>query len=279
MYDLCIYHGGCDDGFCAALIIRYMWPEIKFYPGVYGKEPPDVTGKRVIMVDFSYKRPIMEAMAKTVASLFVLDHHKTAQEDLAGLEEWAAKEGIIAPVEVTFDMDHSGAWLAWNFCHTDAPTPEFVNLIEDRDLWRFAYGDRTRHFSAALRTYPMDFDTWIVLTSRVDLLVEEGKIILRAHQANIKKFLEDSFMERIGTYEVPCCNVPYHYASDTAHELLKRYPNAPFTAAWFKRGDGLFQASLRSEDHRLDVSEIAKRYGGGGHRNAAGFQVPSLKET
>ncbi|WP_277343388.1 DHHA1 domain-containing protein [Pseudomonas viridiflava] len=31
---------------------------------------------------------------------------------------------------------------------------------------------------------------------------------------------------------------------------------------------------MRSTDEGLDVSEIAKLYGGGGHRNASGFRVP-----
>lgn len=65
-----------------------------------------------------------------------------------------------------------------------------------------------------------------------------------------------------------------HEAADTlaAHEMLSKYPDAPFTACWFRRADGQIQYSLRSEDSRLDVSEVAKSLGGGGHRNAAGFQ-------
>lgn len=274
--DLCIYHGGCDDGFAAALVVWHKWPDIQFIAGVYGKEPPDVSGKNVLMVDFSYKRPVIEAMAKKAYSLTILDHHKTAQADLADLEAWAAMEGIGASVEVIFDMHHSGAVLAWQFFHGAAPIPYFLKLIEDRDLWRFAHSE-TKEFSAALRTWPQDFKVWNDLIGNVNGLVADGRPILRAHQANIEKFMADSFTEHISGYDVPCVNVPYHYASDAAHELLKRNPAAPFAAAWVKRGDGLFQASLRSEDARIDVSNIAKKYGGGGHRNAAGFQVPDIR--
>jgi oligoribonuclease NrnB/cAMP/cGMP phosphodiesterase (DHH superfamily) len=276
--DICIYHGGCDDGFGAAWAVWKKWPDVQFVPGVYGKEPPDVTGKNVLMVDFSYKRPVIEAMAKAAWSLTILDHHKTAQADLLDMEAWAAMEDC--NVKVVFDMDQSGAALAWDYCHgpidNKLKRPWMIDMIEDRDLWRFKHGDETRQFSAALRTYPMDFDVWQEISCRPEKLVEEGKVILRAHQANIQKFMADVFWEKIGGHSVPCCNVPYHYASDTAHELLQRFPDAPFAASWFKRGDGLFQASLRSEDRRLDVSEIAKKYGGGGHRNAAGFQIPSM---
>lgn len=293
--DICIYHGGCDDGFGAAWAVWKRWPDCKFIPGVYGKAPPDVAGKNVLMVDFSYKYDEIAEMSWKAKRIVILDHHKTAESDLARLP---AMEGLdAANMEATavlcwsqnmpeimayFDMNQSGAVLAWEFCHGiphNDPPPTMLAYIQDRDLWRFAFGDKTREFSAALRTYPMDFAVWDQIAADPDRLLAEGKIVLRAHQVNIRKFMDDTFTERISGYEVPCCNVPYHYASDTAHELLQRFPDAPFALCWFKRGDGLFQASLRSEDHRVDVSEIAKKYGGGGHRNAAGFQVPSMKDT
>ena len=278
--DICIYHGGCDDGFGAAWAVWKRWPDVQFIPGVYGKEPPDVKGKNVLMVDFSYKRPVIEAMAKAAYSLTILDHHKTAQADLQDLEAWAAMEGIGASVKVIFDMEQSGATITWQYItgtnRQDDTCPTMLTYIEDRDLWRFAFGDATRQFSAALRVYPMEFETWDRIAADPDKLIAEGGIVLRAHQANIQKFIAESFMENISGYTVPCCNVPYHYASDTAHELLQLFPDAPFAMSWFKRGDGMFQASLRSEDHRIDVSEIAKKHGGGGHRNAAGFQVTSM---
>ncbi len=276
--DICIYHGGCDDGFGAAWAVWKKWPDTEFVAGVYGKEPPDVTGKHVLMVDFSYKRPVIEDMALKAASLTILDHHKTAEADLASLDIWAVQQFPSREVTVLFDMTRSGAALAWKFCFPEKSLPTMLIYIEDRDLWRFAFGDDTRRFSAALRTYPMDFHVWSQIAERPADLINEGKIILRAHQANIQKFMADAFMEKISGYEVPCCNVPYHYASDVADALLKKFPDAPFAMSWFKRGDGLFQASLRSENHRVDVSEIAKKYGGGGHRNAAGFQVGSIAD-
>jgi oligoribonuclease NrnB/cAMP/cGMP phosphodiesterase (DHH superfamily) len=282
--DICIYHGGCDDGFCAAWAVWRRWEgAVEFFPGIYGNDPPDIRGKHVLMVDFSYKRPVIDAMARAAASLTILDHHKTAQAELDGFEAWAAMEGgdgrvrnIRGPVKVVFDMGKSGARLAWEYCFGDGIVPDLVDLVEDRDLWRFKHGDRTRQFSAALRTYPQNFLVWNDLLNRGPELIAEGAIILRAHDANIQKFMADAFTELIGAYEVPSVNVPYHYASDAAHALLAKYPQAPFAAAWFKRGDGLIQYSLRSEDHRRDVSDIAKMFGGGGHRNAAGFQRPAL---
>jgi oligoribonuclease NrnB/cAMP/cGMP phosphodiesterase (DHH superfamily) len=290
--DLCIYHGGCDDGFAAAWAIWKRWPDCQFEPGVYGK-PVDgdaARDKNVLFVDFSLKQDAMLVLGAAAKSIVVIDHHKTAEAELA---PWAVSlangqsatpEYLLshiydpartygAPIVAWFDMSQSGAVMAWKFGHPDAIVPTFLELVQDRDLWKFKYGEDTRKFSAALRTYPMDFKVWDKLTTSWGGLVSEGEGILRAHNANIAKFIADAYMDTIDGHLVPVVNVPYHYASDTAHALLTRFPGSPFTACWFRRGDGMIQYSLRSEDCRLDVSEIAKKFGGGGHRNAAGFQV------
>lgn len=290
--DLCIYHGNCDDGFGAAWAIWRKWGnEVAYFPGVYGKPLPDVSRKHVLFVDFSAKRPEIEAMARGAKSIVIIDHHKTAEADLQPFKLSQQEADDFHPATVQkaldgrwdreqviawFDLNQSGAVMAWDFVHTiprNDPPPTMLSLIQDRDLWRFSYGDRTKQFSAALRTYPMTFETWDRIAEDPDALVKEGEIVLRAHTANISKFLADAYEDDVGGHRVPVVNVPYHYASDTAHAMLAKFPDAPFTACWFKRGDGMIQWSLRSEDNRLDVSEVAKGYGGGGHRNAAGFQV------
>ena len=92
MKKLCIYHGNCADGFGAAYAVWKRYGEaVEFYPGVYQQDPPDVTGRDVIMVDFSYKRPVIEQMAQDANSILILDHHKSAEEDLRQWKREAAK--------------------------------------------------------------------------------------------------------------------------------------------------------------------------------------------
>jgi len=288
----CIYHGNCDDGFGAAWAIRRRWPDCTFLPGFYGKPLPETPwGANVLFVDFSAKRAAIDALAQKAASIVILDHHKTAEaelapfacktsdgrltgivDDLPGMFRDAAE--LDRPLVFSFfDMDRSGAAMAWEFAHGDAPAPTLIELIEDRDLWRFAHAERTKRVSAALRTYPHDFEIWTELMGAVDRLDQEGVIVLRAHRANLVKFLEQTSMMEIAGHIVPAVNVPYHYASDIADALLNRHPQAPFAAAWFRRADGKLQFSLRSTDERVDVSAIAVTFGGGGHRNAAGFET------
>jgi len=297
--DICIYHGNCDDGFGAAWAVRLKWRDVEFVPAHYGKpfhSRGAWAGKNILFVDFSAPRDVLLSfLAESptdlppAASIVVLDHHKTAQEGLAGLPTFdgtlvglghslrTANELNHPAIAVCFDMQRSGMALAWQFCHggdyNEMDRPKIINLIEDRDLWRFRFGSETHCFSAALRTYPQDFETWRRISEEPDALVDEGATILKAYKVNIEKFIKETRFMKVAGHSVPCCNVPYHYASDVANELLWIYPTAPFAMAWFMRGDGLLQASLRSEDSRLDVSQIAKRFGGGGHRNAAGFQI------
>jgi uncharacterized protein len=141
-------------------------------------------------------------------------------------------------------------------------------------LWKFDL-PYTANVSAYLRAYKQTFDRWDVAAGDLVEVVKNGGIILLAHKKNVEQSCENAYIEVIDGHSVPAVNVPYHYASDCADWLLKANPAAPFAAAWFKRGDGMLAFSLRSRDDRLDVSEIAKRFGGGGHRNAAGFAVPS----
>ena len=296
--DICVYHGGCDDGFGAAWAIRNRWPNVQFIAGYYGKpfhSRVEWANKNVLFVDFSTTRDALLAMMMEIptdwppaASIVIIDHHKTAEDALKDFPQFdGSQEGLgnslrmcaehgHPAISVWFDMGQSGATMAWQFAmQTDRqvdPCPEMLTLIEDRDLWRFAFGEKTKRFSAALRTYEHDFDIWDGIAADPNELITQGKDILRAHQKNVKQIAEQSFQMTIHGHDVPCCNCSYHYASDVAHELLQHFPSAPFAACWFMRDDKKLQFSLRSENNRVDVSEVAKSCGGGGHRNAAGFE-------
>jgi len=111
---LVIYHGNCADGFSAAWCFwRYHRDTADYVAGVYQTAPPDVTGRDVYLVDFSYKRAVVADMLTKAARVTLIDHHKTAIEDLAGLE------GLR---QVT-DLDRSGATLAWDFLFPDEDRP------------------------------------------------------------------------------------------------------------------------------------------------------------
>lgn len=285
--DICIYHGNCLDGFGAAWAIWRKWPECDFRPGHYGRPLPleGVTGKNVLFVDFSASFIQIEALASAAASVVIIDHHKTAEAELApylatmsmnnvSLELYSREQGGAVQVVAYFEMERSGAPMAWEFAHgSNARVPRILELIEDRDLWRFRYGNTTRHVAAALQSHEMAFGVWDGIFTRVDLLESEGAGIVRMQMKNVFAVCAESYLHNVGGYTVPIANAPYFLASEVGNQLLQLYPDYPFAATWFRKEDGSLQWSLRSESSRMDVSEIAKRFGGGGHRNAAGYTV------
>lgn len=82
--DICIYHANCADGFGAAWAVWDTWPDITFAPAGYGDVPPDITAKDVLIVDFSYPAQTLLDMAVKANSIVVLDHHRSAEKELAG---------------------------------------------------------------------------------------------------------------------------------------------------------------------------------------------------
>ncbi len=266
---LCIYHADCADGFSAAWVVnKYFNGEVDFYRGVYQDTPPDVRGRKLVyLVDFSYKRNVMTEIINEAVSVTVLDHHKSAMEDLAGLK------GLLG----VFDMNKCGARVTWEYFYGDTPPPKLLDHVEDRDLWRFKLNG-TREIQANVFSYPYTFETWDSLMSAdVEELRRDGAAIERKHFKDIHELLPRVTRRmNIGGYSVPVANLPYIYSSDAGHELAK---GEPFAACYWDTPSGR-QFSLRSEGYdAVDVSQIAALYGGGGHRGAAGFKVSYAKAT
>lgn len=285
--DICIHHAPCQDGFTAAWAVWKRWGhDVEYVAGVHGATPPNVAGKHVLIVDFSYKRPMLEALARSAASITILDHHKTAEADLAAFVPpgglvyppiLAKFSAMNPPIQARFDMTKSGAMLAWEYCHPGEPAPRLVEHVQDRDLWRFEL-DGTREICAALFSEAYGFALWDDYAEELEtaearaLIVAEGAAIERKHHKDIEELLGQTMRYMvIGGQRVPVANLPYTMASDGANTLAEG--NA-FAACYFDRGDGYRQFSLRSKPEGADVSEIAAAYGGGGHARAAGFQVP-----
>jgi oligoribonuclease NrnB/cAMP/cGMP phosphodiesterase (DHH superfamily) len=266
MKPLCIYHGNCADGFGAAWVFsRYGDREFDFHAGVYQDPPPDVTGRDVYLVDFSYKRPVVEAMREQCNRLVLIDHHKTAIDDLAPLIESTVIESLVS-------LDKSGAMLAWRWFNGNfSAPPALLEHIEDRDLWRFAL-HRTREIQACVFSHPYDFAVWDeLMQTDPQKLADEGAAIERKHHKDIAELTKVVTREfTIGGYTVSVANLPYTLTSDAGHLLAQ---GKPFAGCYWDTPEGRV-FSLRSTDDGIDVSEIAKQYGGGGHTHASGFRVP-----
>lgn len=302
---LVIYHADCTDGFAAAFS---CWLKLgdaaEYLPMQYNKDTsPDIMAEKcrnreVYILDFSFERKVMEHIFQTAERVVWLDHHKTAFEMWCGDYERGAQhlEGCSAAKNcIILDDLKSGALLAWEYFHPGTEVPVLIRHIDDRDRWQFKLkGSRELH--AALWSYrPWNFEQWghwcgisweLSFNSQNDWrrFLAEGAAILRAQEQNIASMLKQAQKCEIfakGTEELMqlyngrrlfpglALNAPIHQ-SEIGHELANQ--SSTYGLVWYMDVGNRVKCSLRSNGE-YDVSAIARAFGGGGHRNAAGFEI------
>lgn len=270
---LIIYHGGgCIDGFGAALaaFTYFNGQEIAahYYAASHGPikdiDLDSLTERTVYTLDFAYKRDQMIRLCQAAKQVIVIDHHISAQKDLAGLDQECHN------LTLHFDMERSGAVMAWDYFHTQ-PAPRLLRCIQDRDLWQFKESN-SKEINAALMSREYDFNDWqqfLHNDALLDTLVAEGAAINRFREQMINHHIKRAVMGNIAGYDVPVVNCPREIVSELVGRLADGHP---FAAGYCDKGETRGW-SLRSTKQGLDVSGIAAKLGGGGHPRAAGFST------
>ena len=300
MKPLVLYHKDCLDGFGAAYAAYLALGDEAEYRAVQYHEPPplmsEILGRDVYILDFSFPKPVMEAIMQDARSVVWLDHHKTA------FEMWCPGELIRYSCKfpvIILDNNKSGALLAYEFFHASKEVPLLFRIIDDGDRWQFKL-PFTRAVTKALWSYaPWSFSYWTAQgwgspnkdedLYAVEKLVGEGSAILRYHEQNVKAIVEA--LTRPCKFEVPqdltpgdmfgtgspwpvvfglSANCPHFMSSDIGHELALK--SGTFGLLWSVGSKDRVRCGLRSNGD-YDVSAIAKAFGGGGHKNAAGFEI------
>lgn len=267
MKNTVIYHSNCFDGFGAAWVCRKALVNegtIQFISAKYGDSAPvHLKGEHIWIVDFSYPKDAIIKLAED-NNVYVLDHHKTAQANC---------EGLPTNIWCTFDMNRSGAMLAWNHFFPTQDANKLVQYIQDRDLWHFKL-PYSREISALIASYPRDMQTYDYLAERLDKgpwleVVEQGNAILRFERQKVDEMCAEAKQVDLGDGPIWAVNTTYNFGSLCGEYLNQKYPESKYSAYYFDRADGEQQWGLRSRG--FDVSEVAKRFGGGGHKQASGF--------
>lgn len=307
------FHADCLDGFGAAYAAwRHFGTNATYHPICHGQPPnlAEIQGRHLYILDFAFAPEILMAMANVAASVCQLDHHVSARrqwpENLprdSGQRE--CFEHPERPLRVCFDLEKSGARLAWEHFHPGEPLPLLLAHIEDLDLWRFLLPG-TSAIGRALRLRPMDFQIWDDLitacraadTPPYGVLLAEGEAIEHFFQSEVSRLASsrlvmpaklrgepadplqalrhgqpilidgDQAWHALGGLAI---NANALFASELGHRLAQQAGS--YGLIWQLAPDGDIKVSLRSIGD-FDVSLIAARYGGGGHRNAAGFRMP-----
>ena len=283
-----IYHGGCSDGWCAAWIAAHALGigEENLIRASYGsKLPYEKIGPQdtVYLVDFSYPRAELLELATLVGKVIVLDHHKTAQAELADLH------GNMLGIEVVFDMNRSGARIAFDelmrkdprFHGTDFDRQaELISAyVQDRDLWQWKL-ESSREMSAFLASIPFTLADWDrLIQTPLRTMVDGGSAILRYMQQKINELVRPSrfMLADIGAFHgVALTNICVGAPGSEVLDVLCK--DRPFACGWSQNGDGSYYYSLRSNGGDTDVGAFARSmrdrgaaFAGGGHAKAAGF--------
>jgi len=261
---LILYHADCDDGFGAAYA---AWLSLgdgaEYQPVYYGDQiaVERLTGRQVFILDFSFSPEVLRTMAQHAANIVLLDHHKSAAE------QWADVEPI-ANVALQFDMDRSGAQLAWDYFHSGSVRPPLIDHIGDRDLWRFALKD-TKAFCAGLSLIPMSFASWQDAATHPEDLIAKGHTVLEVLQRQIDSALRKDLRPVTLCGHQGLATNAISNTSEIGQAIAKR--SGTFSLTFFIKGDDAI-CSLRSIAP-FDVSVIATHYGGGGHAQASGFTI------
>lgn len=305
MKPLVIYHDHCTDGFGAAFAAWMKFgDDAEYLPASYGHfQWPNIKDRDVYILDFSFsKQETMDVMSGAKRFIW-LDHHKTAFEMWCGSYEKGKvyTVNILDPKDLSkdhfilLDDNKSGALLAWEYFRTHTETPMLIKHIDDRDRWQFKLRGSKEIHTALASVKPWSFEQWeeLIKDEHYGSMFTEGAAILRAHEQNVKSIVESGRREVAIKITVPnhgsefsqlpsrangydqwfdglAANCPPYAASDVGHELASQ--SGTFGLCWYQGRDGKAKVSLRSNGD-YDVSAIAKTFGGGGHFNAAGFEI------
>jgi len=268
-----IYHAGCPDGFGAAWSAWRRWgDDARYIPRGHDDvfQAKRFDGETVVFADISLRNAALRELAEVAAQVVILDHHLSARDQFVSdpsIANVMSEAGHIAH----FDLNHSGAILAWNYFHPDEPAPPLLQYVEDQDLWNWKL-PRSEQVNAAIGSYDRTFAIWSELAERpIDALADEGDPIVRANEIEIQRVLHFAHPVRIGNERIEAVNA-LHQRASLGHELAKRRRfGKPWGIVYRVSGDRVDCSIYSTGD--LDVSAVAAGQGGGGHRNASGFSM------
>ncbi len=262
--DCVIYHANCTDGFGSAFSAwKLLGNRAEYHACSHGDKPPNVKGKNVVILDFSFNNKTTKKLIKEANNLLVIDHHKSAVVELHDISN------------TIFDMSKSGATMAWEFFHPGKEPPKFIQYITDRDLWKWEL-PYSKEFSAAFDMVPFEFEEFEKYEddSVFDDAVKRGSYILAYSKTVVKKVCEKAVSKTYKEMNVLVVNSS-HWMSEIGAKLS---PDCDFALIWFYDHDEQrTKVSLRAFHDHIDVSDVAKDFKGGGHKKAAGFTLPKDK--
>lgn len=262
-------------------------------------------GEPVWFVDLSFDEKnatlIKTCLIDTGSEVTWIDHHRTSiqTQELPGFE-WLKDVPGLRCSHDTFKKDgakvnFSGAALTYLYCallkyppdlreqmmngtamYDHNLLPDYIKYVSDYDCWAFNYDPKTTFFKLGMETTPSDpsASKWILLDEDkeyVDYVITTGQAIKDYIDTSNDELREECAYET--TIDGHTC-ITINRASNSwiFGSLYDRYP---LCMVWYFNGEK-YKFSLFSNCGTVDCSEIAKSYGGGGHKGAAGFYLDEM---
>jgi len=265
------YHSADLDGKCSAAIALNRFPDYELRPIDYGDPFPwsDIAHREtVIMVDFSLQPDTALLMLRLshLAALTWIDHHKSA------LIQYNPKPEVVNGIR---DTSKAACELAWEYFFPERPMPRAVHLLGRYDVWDHAAHADVLPFQWGMRlenTEPRQ-DIWKYLffdpPRLLARIIADGRIALKFQSLEDEKYVHACGFETILANHR--CLAINRVLANSRTFTSQWDPNRYEAMLAFGRKNGKWVVHLYSDRDDIDVSELARKYGGGGHKGAAGF--------
>lgn len=260
-----VYHNDCTDGFSAAWAAWKKFGNKADYIGVEPGASPrdDLKNKTIYLLDLIYPSEYLAKLMQNNQKIMAIDHHISNKNSFDIISE-----GL-------FDVDHSAAVLAWNHFHIGKKVPQLLKHVEDMDLWRFKVS-KTKEIIAYLDLVEFSFKNWDRLSGEMEVsskyaeFIKTGSLILQYQDRLVERIISNhAILVEFEGYKTYAVNSSV-FNSQIANALYEKLP--PMGIVWMQYEDGRVGVSLRSGGG-VDVSKIAQKFGGGGHKTSAGFNL------
>lgn len=262
-----LYHKGCRDGFGAAWAAWKKFGSRAEYIPIGHEEPPlKLKNKEIYMLDITYATPVLKKLMRENERVTSIDHHVSAEKATKLTKDYS------------YAVNHSGAVLAWRYFHREEKDPMLLRYIEDGDIWKWKIS-KSKEILNFVGLSDFNFLVWDRMARDLEKLkkrkayIEKGALLLKYADSLVSYLLPSAEKVKFAGYTTYAINAPRYFASDLGNILATKLP--PLAIVWREEA-GRVKVSLRSNG-KADVSKIAQRFGGGGHKAAAFFSFQAGK--
>lgn len=276
-----IYHSRDLDGIASGIIMKLKYPDIKLIGYDYGQEFDLNIHDSIIISDVAFPMKDMLQLAKNSKwNLTWIDHHISAINDYKTF----VGDGESFCVTV-LDTTKAACELTWNYLFPDDKLPKSIKLLSDYDIFNKSnlnyWKNQVMPFQMGMRLkcsgvdrFPLEvlYDT----NPLIDELIEQGKLVIE-FQENVNHYncKHNSFEFNFEGYRAICLNTQF-FNTETFSSIYDEKKHDLMIPFIFNGKQ--WQFSLYTSKQNVDCATLAKKYDGGGHRQASGFIISNIKD-